>query len=172
MSSTQVKPKTITFISKGPNLYLERVPPEVRYVSQGGSIKQLVDKPGVVYETRNGSFTVAIGQDVLPTYYGPQVEGQWFKETDKEEEDAVEWLRRHPEFGDRFFEQPQEAPDAEDVFLEIGKAEATKDLDKLNEIAEFELQNWNRERVMEACRDAYEAITGGSEAAQEGTEAK
>jgi hypothetical protein len=163
MSSMQVKPKTVTFISKGPNLSLERVPPDVEYVSAGGSIKQLVRKPAVVYATENGIIKVEVGQDVLSTEFGPQMPGNTFRPTDQETEDAVDWLRRHPEFGDRFFEQPQQEPDAEDVFLEIGKAEAAKNLDRLNELAEFELANWNRERVMEKLKEAYNAITGEEE---------
>jgi hypothetical protein len=172
MSSTemQVKPKTVVFRSFGEMLILVRKEPTMRVLPNGDKI---VDEPPVQYGTMaarsltnhplqskpggGSTFSVEVGQDEHPTYLGPTERG--FEETDADVEDAVSWLRRHPLFNERFFEQPQQEPGAEDVFLEIGQAIAHKDLDKLNELAEFELANWNRERVMEKLRDAYETIT-------------
>jgi hypothetical protein len=101
--ATTTETKTLTFHSKHGALRLPRVKQVNRLDQLGNQHAHVyfkdennVDISRRVYEFENGTLTLREGQDVYPDGPGGV------------EQDAVTWLRAHPEYNGRFFESGNE----------------------------------------------------------------
>ena len=107
----------------------------------------------VVYEFQNGALELRVGQDILNDGWNPQT-GEFDLP-----QDAIAWLRSHPDFGNKVYEVAPDAPDPAPLFVEVGKLEAAGDLDGLIEMGNRENESWGREPVLDAIRGAVERLT-------------
>lgn len=136
---------TIIFQSNGEHLYLERVAQEERYIP-GHPGAQPVPGTGCAYQFENGRLEVRPDQDILPT--GPL----------GEEESAVDWLRRHSFFGDRFFEIQQPVPAPDDDLREVTRLAMQRDEAGLVEMYDREQAGFNRSAVIAAIETALKGL--------------
>lgn len=143
--ATNTVPKTkIKFYATGANLNLERVPPEE--TSDGRGNWTAKRGTGCMYSFNNGALEIDPEQDVLPT--GP----------DGEDETALEWLRRHTYFGDRFFEIEPTPPSPDETLAEITRLTVKGDTEALAEIYDTEIDGYKRTAIISASESALRAL--------------
>ena len=138
----KTEPKTHTFYSRHRKLRLIRIPQAVVNDNWGGQITR-ERFPGVtrsIYEFENGQLTVTDGQDVFPDA------------PDGSAQDAVQWLRSHPEFNVRFHESGNEPdrplPSDEDFMDMINEASLELNVDRIVELLREERESHNRASLM------------------------
>lgn len=152
-------PVAVQFASRGRHLTLERVHPR-RHVDGSGTA---VWTDPVAYEFQDPGFLIVYpGQDVIKDKFDPAT-GQL------EEQDALEWLRNHELYGlaERgFWEVAPIAPPSDALMQKImqlavkaGNPEQREEAETvLVAIHEREIETWNRELVLNACKSALAAI--------------
>jgi hypothetical protein len=131
------------------NLRVVRKSAQQQVLPDGG-IAQIA--PEVVYEFQEGWLSVVPGRDVI-------ADGPWDdKIGGPSEQDALSYLRNHPDFGHRFLEILPAAPEPSDVLVDIGTALATGDVEKLTEIGNEEAATWKRQVVLDKVNDALDQL--------------
>lgn len=144
--STAVHSKVRFMAANGSEMVLVRVHPEEIAQPKGGV--RAVPGTGCRYEFQAGVLEIDPEQDVLATA------------EDGSEETALEWLRRHQHFGDRFVEvQPAPPPDAP-VLSRILDVTLDGDLDTLEAMLVEEREGWQREPVLAALEKAIAGLKG------------
>lgn len=130
----QKERELVLFVSADPNLRIVRDPKVNRLDPNTGDIYQ---SPGTVYEFGNGTLAV-----------------------DKENTDAIEFLRDHPQFGLLFRERGEaDGPEA-NVLDKILDATLDRDVEKLSAIYVAERSGESRSHVLQAAAKAIEKLDG------------
>lgn len=111
---------------------------------------KVVTEPEVVYEFKGGNLFLDPGTDVLADRHVP---GEGFVE-----QDAISYLRNHPDLGIRFKEITPVAPDPGPVYADIADAVIAGDIAKLEAIGDDEFETWNRDEVMDRVRAALDRL--------------
>lgn len=117
--------------------------PAVEQVINGSKV---VVEPEIVYEFTQGNLFLEPGQDTLADRVIP---GEGVVE-----QDAIGFLRSHPDHGIRFSEVTPVAPDPGPLYAEIADAVIAGDADKLTAIGDEEFETWNRDEVMDRIKAA------------------
>lgn len=116
---------------------------------QNGNVT--VTKPELCYEFKDRRLSVRLGQDLLPDKVDPDT-------GDIVEQDAVEYLRTHPEFNVRFYEITPEVPDPGPIFEQITTALLAEDIAALTAIGDEEHASYARDEVMDLVKAALDKL--------------
>lgn len=152
MATEEQQGKPIQFYSRHSNLTLWRVSP-ITEVLAGGILRTAQE--GLAYNFEpNGRLTVYVGQDVLPTR-------QTHLNT-AENEDAVDWLRRHPLLNNFFYEDGAEPgrplPTDADFLRDLLAATADLQEDRVQAMRAQEVESHGRQNLIDACDTALARI--------------
>lgn len=137
---------TVDFVSNHSAMRVLRRSAEERFLPDGS---KAVVKPEVVYEFQGRRLAVRPNQDLIADKW----DGEEFVE-----QDAVEYLRSHPDHGVRFYEHTPTAPEAGPLFEQITDALIAGDATVLEAIGNEEFSTWNRPEVMDRVRGALDKI--------------
>jgi hypothetical protein len=158
-------PKVCTFYSRHGNLRLPRVKQHDRLGPLGDRYAHIffTDENGreitrKVYEFERGQLTLTEGQDTYPD--GPNGEMQ----------DAVTWLRRHPEYNSRFHEEGREPgrpqPSDEDFLAAVTEAALNLDDEQITALLRQERATHQRPTLLKTADDARRRVLALKEQAQ------
>lgn len=142
--------QTVRFLSEHGRFKLIRQP-QGELILPNGKVTRNPAQPGVNYWFEHGELTVREGQDVLADKINPDT-GEIV------EQDALEWLRSHPDYGNRFYEVEPVAPDPGPLYIQIGRLAAEADVDGLVALGDEENESWQRPEVLTAISDAIAGI--------------
>lgn len=145
---------TVVFRSKYSGLRLVRKNAEQVFNPSYNTVS--ITSPEVVYEFRSGVLEIPRNTDVLPDRYE---DGEW------KTQDALEWLRSHPEFNIRFIEVEEIAPDPSVILAAITDALIARDLEALHALGDEEYGTWARPEITEKLDAAYLSLQAQLEAA-------
>lgn len=138
----------VDFISNHPAMRVLRATAQERLL-QNGNVA--VTKPELCYEFQDRRLSVRLGQDVLPDKVDPDT-GEIV------EQDAVEYLRTHPDFNNRFYEITPEVPDPGPLFEQITTALLSEDVAALTAIGDEEHATFNRDEIMDLVKAALDKL--------------
>lgn len=139
----------VQFISNHSRMRVLRTPAQERWVEELG--KKVTIKPELVYEFQDRRLEVTPGRD--------EIEDRLDEDTgEMVVQDCVEYLRRHPDHGLRFYELTPTAPDPGPLLGEITDAVIAGDAEKLTAIGNEENATWNRPEVMDRIRAALDKL--------------
>jgi hypothetical protein len=159
--ATDTQIKTVNFYSRGRNERLIRQP-KVRDLSAIGTQRTIQE--GVRYEfAPEGRIEVYEGQDMLPD--GPMAVNEATGRLEPTPQDAISWLRAHPLFNQRFWEEGAE-PDrplpTEEAFLDVVTTAvatmAPEDVEQLEAWLAQERSSHNRPVLLAAADGALRKI--------------
>lgn len=147
MAATKTQ-TTVHFYSRHAALRIVRRDAQERILANGAVATVA---PEVVYEFQMGNLHLRPGQDRMADKLDPST-GEFV------EQDAIEYLRSHPEFEVRFFENVPVAPDPAPLYEAIIDATIAGDVDTLIALGEEEFGSWNREDVMSRIKAALDKL--------------
>lgn len=139
------KPRNVILASKHKGLRVVRKSAVVGHSSDGS---MFVREPEKTYEFHNGVLTLEPGQDVMVD----EIDGR------QVEQDAISFFRTNPQIREFFDEITHAAPDSKPELRKVAKLAARGDVDGLVALGDEESAEWAREDVLDAIRDALDAI--------------
>lgn len=139
---------TIEFRSKYSQLRLLRRNAEQVFNPSYNTVS--ITAPEIVYEFMGGILTIERNRDLINDKYE---DGEW------KTQDALEWLRTHPDFNTLFVEVTPIAPDPSIILAEITDALIAGDRDRIEALGDEEYATWARPEVTDRLKAAFLSLT-------------
>lgn len=139
----------VTFRSKHSELRILRKSAEQMMNPTYGTVS--VTAPEVVYEFHAGVLEVRPGQDILEDRFDADTQS-W------ESQDALGYLRGHPDFNVRFVEVEEVAPDPSLMYAAITDAMIAGNLEMLQALGDEEFATWNRPEILDRIRSGMDTL--------------